>query len=421
METPSDRQQKLLSWLRRHAIRLTTVEAGRGSADLQPLKPVIGRARIVALGEATHGTREFFQLKHRLLEFLVTEMGFTTFAIEANWPESLAVNDYVLHGRGDAARVLAGLHFWTWNTEEVLDLIQWMRQYNTDSTHTTKVTFAGFDAQFTALAATTMKGYLTRVDPVFAAEIAPRLVLFEKESRDYSTVSEADIDALHSTAQDLAERLGAEERTYVARSTVQEWRLACQHARILRQVDAQRRAGGDEKTRYMIRDQAMAENVVWILENEGPRCKMVVWAHNGHVARDPQGIFGGAVVSMGMHLARRFDPELVVVGFAFGEGAFQAVVKEESERRPLREVAIGPAPDETLDGVLARTGIPVFMLDLRHVHEDLALWLQESHITREIGAFFEGPEDMCHTIVPMARYDVLAFVARTTRARPNPR
>ena len=118
METPSDRQQELISWLRRHAIRLTTVEAGRGAADLQPLKPVIGRARIVALGEATHGTREFFQLKHRLLEFLVTEMGFTTFAIEANWPESLAVNDYVLHGRDDAARSLAGLRLWTWNTEE---------------------------------------------------------------------------------------------------------------------------------------------------------------------------------------------------------------------------------------------------------------------------------------------------------------
>jgi erythromycin esterase len=421
METPLARQQQVLSWLRRHAIPLTGVEAGRGFADLQSLKTVIGSARIVALGEATHGTREFFQLKHRLLEFLVIEMGFTTFTIEANWPESLAVNDYVLHGRGDPAKVLAGLHFWTWNTEEVLDLIRWIRQYNAHSTRKAKVRFVGFDAQFTALAATTIKGYLTRVDPAFATEIAPRLVLFEKEYRDYSTLSESDVDALHSTARDLAERLRAEERTYVIRSTLQEWRLACQHACILRQVDEQRRAGDDEKARYMSRDRAMAENVAWILENEGPRCKIVVWAHNGHVTRNPRGIFGGEVVSMGMHLARRFDPELVVVGFAFGEGAFQAVVKEEANRRPLREVTIGPAPDETFDAVLARTGLPVFMLDLRHVDEDVVPWLQEPQITREIGAFFEDPEDMCQTIVPMARYDVLAFIAKTTRARPNPR
>jgi erythromycin esterase len=159
METSLDRQQKLLSWLRRHAIPLTTVAAGRGFADLQQLKPVVGNARIVPLGEATHGTREFFQLKHRLLEFLVTEMGFTTFAIEANWPESLAVNDYVLLGRGDPAKVLDGFHFWTWNTEEVLDLIIWMRQFNKRNTNKTKVKFAGFDAQFTALAATMIKEY----------------------------------------------------------------------------------------------------------------------------------------------------------------------------------------------------------------------------------------------------------------------
>lgn len=117
---------------------------------------------------------------------------------------------------------------------------------------------------------------------------------------------------------------------------------------------------------------------------------------------------------MGMHLARRFDPNLVVVGFALGEGAFQAVVKEDGNRRPLREVAIGPASDKTLDAVLARAGIPVFMLDLRHLDEDVAQWLQEPQITREIGAFFKDPKDMCKMIVPMARYDVLAFIANTT-------
>jgi erythromycin esterase len=419
MNAFSDRQQKIVSWLRRGAIPLTTVESGHGFADLRPMKTVFGSARIVALGEATHGTREFFQLKHRLVEFLVMEMGFTTFAIEANWPESLVINDYILHGQGDPAKALAGLHFWTWNTQEVLDLIHWMRHYNVNTTQKTKVTFAGFDAQFTALAAATIKRYLDRVDPAFAAETTPRIVLFEKEYRDYSTLPEADIDSLQSTVRDLEERLGAEEPTYVARSTLQEWRLARQYVRILRQVHEQRRAD-DDKTRYMIRDRAMAENAAWILENEGPRNKMVIWAHNGHVTRDSRGIFDGAVTSMGMHLARKFDPELVVVGFAFGQGAFQAVVKEEEMRRPIREVTIGPPPQESLDAVLARTGIPVFVLDLRRVDDSVATWLQEPQVTREIGAFFESPENMCETIFPMARYDVVAFVAETTCARPNP-
>ena len=117
-------------WLAANAIPLTTVEAGHGFADMQPLQAIVGNARIVSLGEATHGTREFFQLKHRMLEFFVSEMGFTIFGIEATMTESFDINEYVLTGKGDPAKGLAGIYFWTWDTEEVLDMIQWMRRYN---------------------------------------------------------------------------------------------------------------------------------------------------------------------------------------------------------------------------------------------------------------------------------------------------
>ena len=110
-----------VDWVRSHAIRLTTAEAGHGFADLQPLERVVGDARIVSLGEATHGSREFFQLKHRMLEFLATQMGFSIFSIEANMPEAYRLNDYVLNGTGDPAQLLRGMYFWTWDTEEVLD------------------------------------------------------------------------------------------------------------------------------------------------------------------------------------------------------------------------------------------------------------------------------------------------------------
>ena len=133
-------------WVRLNAIRLTTVEAGHGFDDLQPLKRIIGTARMVTLGEATHGSREFFQLKHRLLEFFATEMGFTIFSIEANMPEAYRLNDYVLNGVGDPAQLLRGMYFWTWDTEEVLDMIRWMREFNKAGKG--RVQFTGFDMQF---------------------------------------------------------------------------------------------------------------------------------------------------------------------------------------------------------------------------------------------------------------------------------
>src|SRR5258708_3787765 len=122
--------ESVATWVRTHAIPLTTVEANNGFNDLQPLKPLIGDARIVSLGEATHGSREIFQLKHRMIEFLASEMGFTIFAIEANMPEAYRVNDYVLNGTGDPAQLLRGMYFWTWDTEEVLTMIKWMRAFN---------------------------------------------------------------------------------------------------------------------------------------------------------------------------------------------------------------------------------------------------------------------------------------------------
>jgi erythromycin esterase len=117
-------------WLRQNAIPVQTVEAGHGFADLQPLGKVVGDARIVELGEATHGTREFFQFKHRMIEYLVSQKDFTIFSIEANMPEAYRLNDFVLNGNGDPKELLKGMYFWTWNTEEVLDMILWMREFN---------------------------------------------------------------------------------------------------------------------------------------------------------------------------------------------------------------------------------------------------------------------------------------------------
>src|SRR5216683_4606030 len=93
---------EVTSWFKSAAMPLDSTSPESGLDDLRQMESTIGNARIVAMGEATHGTREFFQLKHRMLEFLVEKKGFTVFGIEANWPESLAINDYVLNGTNDA-------------------------------------------------------------------------------------------------------------------------------------------------------------------------------------------------------------------------------------------------------------------------------------------------------------------------------
>lgn len=164
-------------WIASHAIRLSTPEAGHGFADMQPFKQVVGDARIVELGEATHGTREFFQLKHRMVEFLATQMGFNIFAIEANMPEAYKLNDYVLHGTGDPAALIKGMYFWTWDTQEVLTMVKWMRDFNASGKG--KIQFTGFDMQTPNVAAKIVVDFITAHEPDYTPTIqnATRLAL----------------------------------------------------------------------------------------------------------------------------------------------------------------------------------------------------------------------------------------------------
>lgn len=150
------------TWMKSNAKPFATCEPGDRTDDLKALRAIVGNARIVALGEGTHGTREFFQVKHRITQYLASEMGFTVFAIEANLPEAWKLNDYVLGGPGDPKKLIAGMYFWTWDTEEVLAMVEWMRRFNASGRG--RIEFTGFDMQFPDTAAVIVRRWLAAHD-----------------------------------------------------------------------------------------------------------------------------------------------------------------------------------------------------------------------------------------------------------------
>jgi erythromycin esterase-like protein len=168
----SPEEQAAVRWIRQNAIPLKTVEAGNGFADMEPLDKVVGDARVVALGEATHGTREFFQLKHRMIEYLATRKGFTIFSIEASMPEAYRLNKYVLAGEGDPKQLVKGMGFWTWDTEEVLDMVLWMREFNRSGKG--RIEFTGFDMQAPKVPMETVRDFLLAHDaPYYEGTVVP--------------------------------------------------------------------------------------------------------------------------------------------------------------------------------------------------------------------------------------------------------
>ncbi|QSQ22666.1 erythromycin esterase family protein [Pyxidicoccus parkwayensis] len=405
---------EVVSWVKQSLVPLSTVEAGHGFADLQPLKPWLAQARVVALGEATHGTREFFQLKHRLLEFLATELGFTVFAIEASFGEALALNDYVLTGKGDPAKGLAGLSFWTWDTEEVLALIRWMRAYNADPRHPRKLKFYGVDMQATAASAQAVLDFFAQADPAFHQRLAGPLAPFLDKQQGPELRQVETGKVLAGLVADIEARL---RQLPTRKTSAKAQALVARHARVLGQfAEAVVSQFADDGHR----DLAMAENARWILEHEGPEARMVLWAHNAHVAATgPQG-----VTPMGQHLREALGPRLYVFGFAFNQGEFQAVhvpSEPNEERRGLSVHSLPAAEIGTLEGALALAQVPTFALDLRGLPRGggVSEFFMHPRYTRNYGAVFSKAIQP-RSVRAASAYDGLLFVEHTQAAVPTP-
>ncbi|HXJ40001.1 MAG TPA: erythromycin esterase family protein [Bryobacteraceae bacterium] len=355
----------------------------------------------MALGEATHGTREFFQVKHRLLKFLVEQMDFSVFSIEANMPDAYRLNEFVVNGIGDPVQLIHNMRFWTWETQELLDLVIWMREFNRSGKG--HLMFTGFDMGDPKPAALIVTEFVSKHDANYSdslREALPPTVSIPSRGR-----IGADFHAAAFAWDKVAEHLNERRRTYSDNGvSAEDIEWVIQNATLVRQF-MEMRAG------EFARDDSMAQNVRWVRKHSQDG-KMVIWAHNGHVA------VGGGIVgteSMGTKLRRVFGDQIVAFGFAFNQGSFRAV---SPQRRILAEFRVPPAPAGSLDSVLAATEIPVFLIDLRPAPRSgpVAAWLARPHTSREIGS--EYPDyalfDQIYSFDVRRNFDVLVFVAKTT-------
>lgn len=398
--------EEVVAWLKREGVPLTTPEAGHGFDDLRPFGRMIGTARIVGLGEATHGTREFFQLKHRLLEYLVAEHGFTLFAIEANQPECRALNEYVLGGEGDVLKLIAGMHFWTWSTQEVRDMVEWMRAWNADPKHKKKLQFTGFDAQYSSAAFANVKAAMTKVDSPAGLTLLDAAASLARDDADVPPAQVAAVKQALAELGRLMDQNGVEWRKLLgARAFVD----ARHDVRVLEQQVAIVEPGANDH----LRDQVMAENLSWILDQEPPGTRAVLWAHNRHLW-----VHEGAE-AMGKYLRQRHGKGYVIVGFAFSEGGFQARAFSDGAIGELRAFEL-PAPgDEYMTSPFTRTGHPILAVDLRRAPRGrVAEWFAGFRPVRVLGAVFSQERAIAEPSPLTPDYDVIVFVQKTTRARP---
>lgn len=406
------------SWLASVARPFNSDAPGTALDDLEELGRIAGSARVVGFGEATHGTREFFRMKHRAFEYLVERMGFTHFTIEATMPEARAMDRYVTHGVGDPSRLLAGLYFWTWNTDEVLELVQWMRAYNV-RVGAPRLRFYGFDMQFPGWAVDSIPAIIARADPVLGTR-AERAVGCLKAARDqagvYGTQRYAGLALAVQTA--CADSLGAiAETVKTARggwSTIASEDLDWleQYVTLVRQWERMARVplaeGGAE------RDRSMAANIGWIA-GQAPSAKIFAWAHNGHVSRRPN--------AMGASLHASLGNAYRVFAFTFGGGGFNAHgMSAAGAITALQQHVVGAPVAGSFESMLSAANMPRAIVDVRQVLTAgpvASIFDRRPVPLRSIGSVYapSAPANYFEGALLPLDYDAIIWFANTTASR----
>jgi|GEM_PF-1045541 len=410
-----------LGWLAAHATPLRTAEAPAGpadDADLAGFAEIVGDARIVALGESTHGTREFFQVKHRLLEYLVRAHGFTVFALEANQLAVERTNRYVQGGEGTGAEALRPV-FALWNTEEMLALVEWARAWN--AAHPERpVRFIGYDVQDHRTPADSLRAFLARVEPGLLPRVDELTAEYRTE-RSFATPHLADTTRarFHAQADVLWSEVSGRRAAWLSRAGSRadslgvEW--AVQAANLLRQA-----AQFNVRLSSPERDSLLAANLDWSLATLAPGARAVVWAHDIHVSKggDPERSFNEGA-QMGAFLRRAHGDAYRVVSLLTYDGAYTAARSFTDHR--MAAIEAFPGPPGSLEGILHGLPRPAgsvgWIVDLRAAREDNAgRWLWIPRPIRHIGYASYDYGFAMSAVMPL-EFDGIVFIDRTSASR----
>jgi erythromycin esterase len=409
-----------LNYIRQNAVVIDTAEADTGYSDLMPLKSVVANRRIIGLGEATHGTQQFQAIKFRIVKFLVEQMGYRVFSIEANFTECRRINDYVMYGKGDARTAINGIYFWIWNTTKILQMVEWMHSYNLDKPDSAKLKFYGFDMQFDKLAVPLVAGKLRQLDSNYYNTHFKALAdfkTFDAAKLKFTKFSDKEADSYKQLFIDIAAYLNTQQVALLKIFSVEDVAYLERDVRLLQQcldydIQSTHVAKAYLNQYNDVRDKYMAENIEWISNYEGPQSKMIVWAHNTHVDNR----FMGAV------LKKAYGDQYYIMGFDFNKGSFRA--RNLEDKHKVETLTVGNAWNGSSGDVFSRLNIPAFFIDMEKAvktNSIAAPLFTKKILQRVVGAEFSNKRELQYYFYDTLydNYDGLIFVNSTTATQAN--
>jgi protein-L-isoaspartate(D-aspartate) O-methyltransferase len=355
--------------------------------------------RVVLLGEASHGTAEFYRARAAITRRLVAEHGFTIVAVEADWPDAAVVDRYVRHRPLIATEPpFTRFPTWMWRNVEIAALIEWMREHNEARARSAQVGFYGLDIYNMSGSITAVLAYLGKVDPEAAAVARERYGCLTPWQKEPSTYGRAVLtegyrkceQAVIEQCRDLFRR-----RLDYSADDGESFLDAAQNARLIAAAERYYRImyyGGSES--WNLRDTHMFETLEHLLEARGAQSKAVVWAHNSHIG-DARYTEMGVVreeLNIGQLCRERFGDKAVLVGFSTHAGTVAAASDWDGDMEIKR---VRPSHRDSYERLCHECAVPRFLLDLAEDrHTALRHRLLEPRLERFIGVIYRPDTEL---------------------------
>lgn len=383
----------------------------------------IGDARVVCLGEATHGTAEFYAMRARLTRRLIETKGFTLVTAEADWPDAARVDAYVRHRRPAPPdwRAFGRFPEWMWRNQETLAFVEWMREWNADHA---PVGFFGLDLYSLYRSLHLVLDYLDRIDPPTARVARERYGGLMPWAADPATYGKAVLTGRYRSCEAevtaMLRHLLARELAYASRDG--EYFLdAAGNARVVASAEAYYRVmyyGGAAS--WNQRDRHMMATLEAVMRHHGPRAKAVVWAHNSHLG-DASATEMGArgELNVGQLCRQSFGDRAYLIGFGTDHGTVAAA---HDWGGPMEVMSVRPAHPQSYEILAHESGVQAFCLPLRHparpaVREEL----MEARLERAIGVIYRPDTELqshyFQAVLPV-QFDEWIWVDETHAVHP---
>ncbi len=413
-------------------IRNSAVALSESTRDYDGLLDSIGDARFVLLGEASHGTHEFYRTRAQITQRLIEEKGFTAVAAEADWPDAYRVNQYVRGGNEDAVAIDSLNSFkrfpaWMWRNADVLDFVGWLREHNNGITErAARAGFYGLDLYSLHSSMQAVLRFLDKADPEAAQRARYRYSCFDHLGEDPQSYGYAAHFGLTKSCEDEAvqqlvemQKRAAELARRDGHSDPDAFFYAEQNARLVKNAEEYYRTMFHGRvSSWNLRDRHMAETLDALARHLGPSSKIVVWAHNSHVGDARATEMGaGGEWNIGQLVRQKYGDRTVLIGFTTWSGTVTAASDwgRAAERKHVR-----PALVDSYELLFHEAAIPRFLLLLRQ-DAALASVLRAPKLERAIGVVYmpnsERASHYFHAVLP-EQFDAVIHFDQTRAVEP---